>query len=179
MNAATRSLVSMRNPSQVAELAGRLAILANGATILLLVTLHVLSSEFSPSWRMVSEYAFGQYAWVLSLMFLSWGIGSWALAVATWSPGQYQSRKARPVVSGHRWYWRGDGFLLRHQEFHRAWDRWSAWGYRLPHCSLAAERCSRSQRNVEHGTKATPLDREPKLDQCRPAHGHTRSPAFT
>jgi hypothetical protein len=34
---------------------------------------------------MVSEYAFGHYGWVLSLMFLSWGISSWALAVAIWS----------------------------------------------------------------------------------------------
>jgi hypothetical protein len=33
---------------------------------------------------MVSEYAFGHYAWVLSLMFVSWGISSWALAVAIW-----------------------------------------------------------------------------------------------
>jgi hypothetical protein len=72
----------MKNRSQVAELAGWLAILATGATIFLVVTLHVLSPEFSPSWRVVSEYAFGHYAWVLSLMFSSWGIGSWALVVA-------------------------------------------------------------------------------------------------
>jgi hypothetical protein len=83
-NVATRSLVSMRNPSQVTEWACWLAILATGATIFLLVTLYVLSPEFSPSWRVVSEYAFGHYAWVLSLMFLSWGIGSWALVVAIW-----------------------------------------------------------------------------------------------
>jgi len=56
-----------------------------GATILLLASLHVLSPEFAPSWRMVSEYAFGHYGWVLSLMFLSWAISSWALAVAIWS----------------------------------------------------------------------------------------------
>jgi len=84
-NAATRSLVSMRNPSQVAELARWFAIFATGATIFLLLILHVLSPEFSPSWRVVSEYAFGRYAWVLSLMFLSWGIGSWALVVTIWS----------------------------------------------------------------------------------------------
>ena len=69
--AATRSLVSTRNPSQVAEGAGWLAILATGATIVLLVTLHLLSPEFSPSWRVISEYALGHYPWVLSLMFLS------------------------------------------------------------------------------------------------------------
>jgi hypothetical protein len=61
-----------------------LAIVMTLVTILLLAALHLLSPEFSPSWRMISEYALGHYAWVLSLMFLSWGIGSWALVVAIW-----------------------------------------------------------------------------------------------
>lgn len=85
MNTTTRSSISMKNQSQVAEWAGWFAILATGSAIGLLITLHLLSPEFSPSWRMVSEYAFGHYGWVLSLMFLSWGIGSWALAVGLWS----------------------------------------------------------------------------------------------
>ena len=72
----------MSNPPQIVEPASWLALVATGVTILLLVALHVLSPEFSPSWRMISEYAFGHYAWVLSMMFLSWGISSWALAVA-------------------------------------------------------------------------------------------------
>ena len=42
---------------------------------------------------MVSEYAFGHYGWVLSLMFLSWGMSSWALAVAIWSQVQTKSGK--------------------------------------------------------------------------------------
>jgi len=93
-NVAKGSLVSTRNPTQVAELAAWLAILATGATILLLVSLHALSPEFSPSWRMISEYAFGHYyPWVLSLMFLSWGIGSWELVVAIWSQVQTNSGK--------------------------------------------------------------------------------------
>lgn len=62
-----------------------LALFAAVATILLLASLHVLSPEFDPSWRMVSEYAFGHYGWVLSLMFLCWGVSSWALAFAIWS----------------------------------------------------------------------------------------------
>ena len=67
------------------EPAGWLAVLATGTAILLLAVLHILSPEFSPSWRVISEYAFGHYGWVLSLMFLSSGIGTWALAVAIWS----------------------------------------------------------------------------------------------
>ena len=62
-----------------------LAIVATLVTLLLLASLHVLSPEFNPSFRMVSEYALGHYGWVLSLMFLAWGMSSWALAVALWS----------------------------------------------------------------------------------------------
>lgn len=45
-----------------------------------LAALHALSPEFSPAWRMVSEYGNGGYEWVLSLMFASWGLGTLALA---------------------------------------------------------------------------------------------------
>lgn len=71
--------------SKVEVTGARLSIAATVAVLLLLVSLHVLSPEFDPSWRMVSEYALGHYGWVLSLMFLAWGISSWALAVALWS----------------------------------------------------------------------------------------------
>jgi hypothetical protein len=48
----------------------------------LLAALHILSPEFQPSWRMISEYANGEYPWVLTLMFLSWAVSSWALTYA-------------------------------------------------------------------------------------------------
>jgi hypothetical protein len=44
----------------------------------------VLSPEFAPSWRVISEYALGRYGWVLSLMFVAMGSSSWALAAAIW-----------------------------------------------------------------------------------------------
>jgi Protein of unknown function (DUF998) len=83
--AMTTRVVSARNQSQSVNAAAWVAISATATVILLLAALHVLSPEISPSWRMISEYAFGRYAWVLSLMFLSWAIGSWAVAVALWS----------------------------------------------------------------------------------------------
>ena len=83
--AAAPSSFSLRNPSSIAEPAAWLAILATLAAILLVAALHLLSPEFSPSWRVVSEYALGRYGWVLSLMFASWGVGTWAFAVALWS----------------------------------------------------------------------------------------------
>src|SRR5579862_8134950 len=85
MNTTSKSISSTSISSNIAEPAAWLAIVATVVALLLLASLHALSPEFSPSWRMISEYAFGHYAWVLSLMFLSWGIGTWALAVAIWS----------------------------------------------------------------------------------------------
>ena len=70
--------------SQLARSAARLAMGMTIITILLLATLHVLSPEFAPSWRMISEYAFGQYGWVLSLMFLFWALSTWACAISLW-----------------------------------------------------------------------------------------------
>src|SRR5215207_3750678 len=55
------------------------------STIALLFLLHLLSPEFGPSWRMVSEYAYGQHQWALTLFFLSWGISSWCLSILLWN----------------------------------------------------------------------------------------------
>lgn len=62
--------------------AAYVAIGSSITAVLLLLSLHVLSPEFSPAWRMVSEYANGRYEWVLSLMFDAYGLAILALAVA-------------------------------------------------------------------------------------------------
>ena len=73
--------------------AASVAFVGAAATVLLLAGLHVLSPEFDPRWRMVSEYANGHYGWVLSLMFASWALSSWALALAIRS--RVETRAAR------------------------------------------------------------------------------------
>lgn len=69
------------------------AIAASVAALVLLLSLHLLSPEFSPAWRMISEYANGQYGWVLSLMFAAYGLSSLALAFAIRS--QATTRRSR------------------------------------------------------------------------------------
>ena len=59
-----------------------IAIVGAVVAIAALASLHVLSPEFSPAWRMVSEYGNGHYEWVLSLMFVCWGLSALALAFA-------------------------------------------------------------------------------------------------
>lgn len=54
----------------------------------LLAALHLLSPELDPSWRMVSEYALGDYGWVLALLFVSWALSSVTLFFAVKSQAQ-------------------------------------------------------------------------------------------
>ncbi len=65
--------------------AARWAIFAGAAALVFLATLHLVSPEFDPSWRMVSEYALGNHKWLISLFFVFWGIASMGLAFALWS----------------------------------------------------------------------------------------------
>ncbi len=62
--------------------AARLSIATAAASLGLLAALHVISPELDPSWRMVSEYALGDYGWVLALMFLAWALSCVALFFA-------------------------------------------------------------------------------------------------
>lgn len=64
--------------------AASLAIGATAVSAAALLLLHVLSPEFAPSWRMVSEYANGRFGWVLTVVFAAWAIGSFALVAALW-----------------------------------------------------------------------------------------------
>jgi hypothetical protein len=63
--------IAPRSLSEISPLWARLAGVAAVATLVLLALLHLLSPEFSPVARMVSEYANGGYSWVLSLMFIA------------------------------------------------------------------------------------------------------------
>jgi hypothetical membrane protein len=71
----------MSNKSQ-SNAASVLAIGFAGLAVLLLAGLHVLSPEYSPAWRMISEYANGHYAWVLSTLFAAYGLSILSLAYA-------------------------------------------------------------------------------------------------
>jgi len=66
------------------ELLAALTIGTGTLSLLCLLTLHFVSREFQPSWRMVSEYALGRHKWLITAFFLLWGASSIALALALW-----------------------------------------------------------------------------------------------
>jgi hypothetical protein len=65
-------------------IAARIAIAATAISALALLVLHIVSPEYQPSWRMVSEYGNGRHAWLLTTMFVAWAAAYWAIAAAVW-----------------------------------------------------------------------------------------------
>lgn len=59
-----------------------LAVAAAATSLGLLAFLHLVESEFDPSWRFVSEYANGPFGWLLTLTFLSLALSCVALVAA-------------------------------------------------------------------------------------------------
>jgi hypothetical protein len=58
-----------------------LAIISEVLSLLCLLVLHVVSPEFKPNWRLISEYAFGKHKWLITWFFIFWGTGSILLAL--------------------------------------------------------------------------------------------------
>jgi len=64
--------------------AARISFWAAALFLVLLATLHILKSEYDPSWRMISEYEIGRFGWVMQLAFFSWAIASLSAIAAVW-----------------------------------------------------------------------------------------------
>jgi len=58
------------------EIIATASIIAGILSLLCLLALHVVSPEFKPNWRMVSEYAMGKNKWLLTLFFCLWSLST-------------------------------------------------------------------------------------------------------
>jgi hypothetical protein len=67
------------------ETIAKLIIAGSALSLLCLLLLHFVSPEFSPGWRMISEYALGKYKWLLTSFFVLWGISSVLTALLLWN----------------------------------------------------------------------------------------------
>jgi hypothetical protein len=54
-------------------------------SIISLLILHFVSKEFKPNFRMVSEYALGNYKWLLTIFFFTWGLCSISSGLMLWN----------------------------------------------------------------------------------------------
>lgn len=62
--------------------AARVALGACMLFVVLLALLHVVKPELDPSWHFISEYAIGEYGWLMGLAFFSLAIAYVALVIA-------------------------------------------------------------------------------------------------
>jgi hypothetical protein len=69
-------------PVPLAATAARLSIGSAILFVLLLGSLHVLEPEFDPTWRFISEYALGQYGWMMHVAFLALATSLASAAIA-------------------------------------------------------------------------------------------------
>jgi hypothetical protein len=78
-------------PLKLEWIAARISIASGALFVLFLGSLHLLEPEFDPTWRFISEYALGNFGWMMSLAFVS-------IAVSLVSAGIAIFSKVRNVV---------------------------------------------------------------------------------
>jgi uncharacterized protein DUF998 len=71
-----------KSVTAISLVAARLSLAAAATFLVLLVALHVIKPEFDPSWRVISEYALGDYGWIMVLAFLTLAVSCVSLYVA-------------------------------------------------------------------------------------------------
>lgn len=60
----------------------KVSLIATITFLILLILLHFIKSDLDPTWRMISEYAIGDYGWVMQLAFFALAISNIALCIS-------------------------------------------------------------------------------------------------
>jgi hypothetical protein len=71
-----------RPVTAISPTAARLSFAGAATFALLLAALHFIKPELDPSWHFISEYAIGEYGWIMVLAFLSLALAYASLLVA-------------------------------------------------------------------------------------------------
>jgi hypothetical protein len=74
--------VAARPVTEISQAAARLSFAAASTFLVLLTALHFIEPGFDPSWRVISEYALGDYGWIMVIVFLSLAVSCVSLFVA-------------------------------------------------------------------------------------------------
>lgn len=78
----SEATVISRPPLTITQTASRISMAATISFVVLLATLHILKPELDPSWRFISEYAIGEFGWVMILAFFFLAFSCVSLFVA-------------------------------------------------------------------------------------------------
>jgi Protein of unknown function (DUF998) len=78
----TMANTTAREVTAISPTAARLSFAGAATFVVLLAALHFIKPELDPSWHFISEYAIGEYGWIMVLAFLSLAIGYVSLFVS-------------------------------------------------------------------------------------------------
>jgi hypothetical protein len=78
----TMAKTTARSVTTISSTAARLSFAGAATFALLLAALRFFKPELDPSWHFISEYAIGEYGWIMVLAFLSLALGYVSLFVA-------------------------------------------------------------------------------------------------
>ena len=77
-----RDSITAKPVTAIPQTAARLSLATTVTFLVLLAALHLIQPESDPSWRVISEYAIGDYGWIMALAFLSLAVSCVSLFVA-------------------------------------------------------------------------------------------------
>ena len=77
-----RNAKTAKAVTPVSTRAARISFTAAATFLILLAALHVIKPEYDPSWHFVSEYAIGDYGWVMMVAFFSLALSCVTLIIA-------------------------------------------------------------------------------------------------
>jgi hypothetical protein len=84
----------------VQNIASKLTVASMGLFLLILLMLHLLEPEYDPTWRFISEYALGQYGWLMNLDFFLAALGSLSFMIAAWEETKSVTGRIGQVLLG-------------------------------------------------------------------------------
>jgi hypothetical protein len=72
----SRATATAKPVTAISLTAARLALVSGATFVVLLAALHFIKPDLDPSWRAISEYALGDYGWIMIIAFLAWGLSA-------------------------------------------------------------------------------------------------------
>jgi len=80
--AVSNATPAARPVTDISLTAARVSLVSGGTFLVLLTALHFVKPDLDPSWSVISEYALGDYGWLMTIAFLAWGLSAISLFLA-------------------------------------------------------------------------------------------------
>lgn len=92
-----RDMTTTTTVTAISLPAARISLAGSVVFLVLVAALHFLKPDYDPSWRFISEYAIGDFGWVMMIAFFFWAAGYAGLFAAI--------RTQVPTISGKIGVW--------------------------------------------------------------------------